>query len=485
MDIRDLTIEKFRKGIRDREFSIVEVLGQTFDLIKKENKNLNVFISIFEKEGMEMAGKLDKELINKEDLPDLYGVPVAIKDNILISGHKNTCGSNILKDYLASYDATVIKRLKEQGSIFVGKTNLDEFAMGSSTEYSAFGPTRNPIDPDKVPGGSSGGSAVAVSSNMALGSLGSDTGGSIRQPAGFCGVVGLKPTYGAVSRYGLSALASSLDQIGPFGKTVKDTALIFKSIAGRDDFDSTSVSLDWSEVSDLSELKAKKIRIGIPKEYFIDGTSDEVKKEIEKVIEKFKKDGFEIKEVSLPNTKYALSCYYIILPAEASANLGRFDGIRYSPLKDLSDKNLNLLETYLKNKGLGFGDEPQRRILLGAFVLSSGYYDAYYSKAQKVRRLIINDFENVFKDVDVLLTPVTPTTAFGIGEKKDDPLSMYLSDIFTIPTNLAGLPALSIPSFSNYNKERMPINFQLIGKKFKENEILSLGDYYENYLKND
>lgn len=483
---KDFTIEKYHRGLLDREFSVSEAIKEFFSNAIKENEKIGAFLKLFEEEGITKAKELDLQLSESREVPPLYGVPLGIKDNILISGHGATAASKILKDYVASYDATVIKKLKIQNSIFLGKTNLDEFAMGASTENSAFQLTRNPLDVSRVPGGSSGGSAASVAANMTLGALGSDTGGSIRQPAGFCGIVGLKPTYGAVSRYGLMALASSLDQIGSFAKTVQDAATIFKAIAGHDDMDSTTGVQDYSNVDEMEMSNGKDIVIGVPKEYFVEGISPEVAKEVDDAIGKMRRDGFKIKEISLPHTKYALSCYYIILPAECSANLARYDGIRYSAPEELRGKDMKLIETYFKNRGAAFGDEPRRRILLGTFVLSSGYYDAYYAKAQKVRRLILNDFLKAFdkaaEGVDVIMAPVTPTTAFKIGEKTDDPLAMYLSDIFTVSVNLAGLPGLSLPTRHDWKEGELPVNFQFIGKHFDEKTILALGNYYEKNL---
>ncbi|KKS82933.1 MAG: aspartyl/glutamyl-tRNA amidotransferase subunit A, aspartyl-tRNA(Asn)/glutamyl-tRNA (Gln) amidotransferase subunit A [Candidatus Wolfebacteria bacterium GW2011_GWC1_43_10] len=491
MFTRNFTIKDYRQGLVGKKFSVAEAIGVFFDFLKKEDDKLGAFLAVLEGDGKEKAKELDKKLsqTNPEELSPLFGVPMAIKDNVLISGFGTTAASKILEDYVASYDATVIRKLKGADVVFLGKTNLDEFAMGASTEYSAFKQTRNPYDLSRVPGGSSGGSAVAVAANMALGALGSDTGGSIRQPAGFCGVVGLKPTYGAVSRYGVIALASSLDQVGPFAKTVADAALIFRTIAGQDKFDATSADVDWIAVDEYRPEEAKKLKIGVPKEYFIEGIEPEVKKAVLGAIDKFKKDGFEIKEISLPHTKYAVSCYYIILPAEASANLARYDGIRYSPVAGIDKEKTSLWDYYLKQRSKGIGDEPTRRILLGTFVLSSGYYDAYYAKAQKVRRLILEDFEKVFekgdRGVDVILAPVSPTKAFAIGSKSDDPLSMYLADIFTIPANLAGLCALSLPAADpkTFNKENLPVNFQIIGRHFEERNILGLGRYFEEELR--
>lgn len=480
IDFNKINIAGYLDAIRSGDISVSDAIYYFNEKIKEKDNDIQAFLDVYKDEAMKRARKLD-------DLDDkngkLFGVPIAIKDNILIEGKKTTAASKVLENYYASYDATIIKKLKREGAIFLGKTNLDEFAMGSSTENSAFQITKNPVDLKRVPGGSSGGSAASVAGGMAMASLGSDTGGSIRQPAGFCGVVGLKPTYGAVSRYGLIALASSLDQIGPFSRSVKDAAIIFSVIAGSDGHDATSNKIDYSDVTDFLDIKStKKIKIGIPKEYFINGMQKEVEDAINKIVDKFKKDKFEIKEISLPNTKYAISTYYIIMPAEASSNLARFDGIRYSRLSDIKDKHISLSNLYFEQRGGGIGEEAKRRILLGTFVLSAGYYDDYYAKAQKVRRLMLNDFNNAFNNVDVIFAPVTPTTAFKIGEKKDDPLSMYLSDIFTIPANMAGIPALSIPSGEKDSKN-LPINFQLMGRHFDEKIMFSLGDYFENYLR--
>jgi aspartyl-tRNA(Asn)/glutamyl-tRNA(Gln) amidotransferase subunit A len=407
---------------------------------------------------------------------------LAIKDNILIKGLKTTAASKILENYVASYDATVIKKLKAQNAIFIGKTNMDEFAMGSSTENSAFKKTKNPYDKTRVPGGSSGGSAAAVAAEMAVASLGSDTGGSIREPASFCGVVGFKPTYGAVSRSGVIAMASSLDQIGPIAKTVEDAKILFKTIAGKDNLDATSTDPEKSWEEKLKEKNIEKIReltIGIPDEYFISGISKEVEKEVENAIEKIKSLGIKFKKISLPHTKYALSCYYIIMTAEVSSNLSRFDGIRYSRNKNIQSKEESLEELYFKQRGNGLGEESKRRTILGSFVLSSGYYDAYYEKAQRVRQLIKNDFDKVFNDIDIVLSPVAPSTAFKIGEKNNDPLQMYLSDIFTIPVNLAGVPAISIPTKKDLKEGELPVGFQLIGKKWKEEDLFGIGELYE------
>jgi aspartyl-tRNA(Asn)/glutamyl-tRNA(Gln) amidotransferase subunit A len=391
----------------------------------------------------------------------------------LIQDLKCTAGSKILENYIAPYDATVIKKLKKQKAVIVGKTNLDEFAMGSSTENSAFGPTHNPNDLTRVPGGSSGGSAAAVAANLSCYSLGSDTGGSIRLPASFCGVIGLKPTYGAVSRYGLIAFASSLDQIGPFTKTIDDCKTVFDAIKGEDEMDSTSVPLKDEKL----KFEIKNLKIGVPKEYFVKGIDPEVEKIIKGAIKKYEEAGAKIEEVSLPNTEYALPAYYIISPSEASANLARFDGIKYGYSEN---KKNNLLDVYLESRGKGFGPEVRRRIMIGTYALSSGYYEAYYLRAEKVRNLIKNDFEKVFKKVDILMSPVSPFLPFKIGERIQDPLSMYLVDIYTVSINLAGLPALSLPVGKVGN---LPVGLQIIGKPFQEDMILETGRIFENNQK--
>lgn len=480
MHLHDLTIKKFHDGLEKKEFSALDVAEGFFKYIEEKDQGIGAYLSLAKDEALKQAEKVDVAIAKNEPIDTLAGAPLAIKDNILITGQPATAASKILENYKASYDATVIEKLKSAGAVFLGKTNLDEFAMGSSTENSGFKITRNPRDLERVPGGSSGGSAAAVAANMAVAALGSDTGGSIRQPASFCGTVGLKPTYGAVSRHGLIAMASSLDQIGPITKTVEDAAILFKAIAGQDKFDSTSSNPSaekyGEEILNPKLEDIKKMTIGLPSEYFVGGVEPEVIKYVEEAINALKSLGVKFKEISLPHTKYALSCYYIIMPAEVSSNLARFDGIRYGEVSAVGRKVGSLAELYKKNRSHGFGAETKRRIILGTFVLSSGYYDAYYAKAQKVRRLIKNDFENAFKEVDVILTPVAPTPAFKIGEKTSDPLSMYLSDIFTIPVNLAGLPAISIPVNA---KAGLPVGFQLIGRHWRETDILGVGQYYE------
>lgn len=473
MHLHDLTIKNFHEGLLNKEFSALEITQAFFDWIEKKDREIGAYLNLSRDLAVRQAEVADIKIAKNEPVGLLAGTPIAIKDNILIDGIQATAASKILEHYKAGYDATVIKRLKEAGAVFLGKTNMDEFAMGSSTENSAFKITKNPHDLSRVPGGSSGGSAAAVAGHMAVAALGSDTGGSIRQPAAFCGVVGLKPTYGAVSRYGLIAMASSLDQIGTFSKTVEDAAMLFQAITGKDKLDATSADILYGEELWNSKLEdIKKLRIGIPQEYFIEGLDSEVGKKIEEAVKAIKSLGITVKNISLPHTKYALFCYYIIMPAEVSANLERFDGIRYGQRHAAE----NLIELYKRNRELGFGKEVKRRVLLGTFVLSSGYYDAYYVKAQKARRLIVQDFDEAFKEVDVILTPVAPTPPFKIGEKTGDPLSMYLSDIFTIPVNLAGLPAVSIPVRPAVD---LPVGFQLIGRHFREADILGLGQYYE------
>ncbi len=467
MHLHDLTIKKFHEGLVSKEFSALEMAQQIFKYAEKKDKEIGAFLNFSKDEAYLQAEKVDLAIARGERLGMLAGAPLAIKDNILISGQPATAASKILKNYRASYDATAIKKLKAAHAVFLGKTNMDEFAMGSSTENSAFQITKNPRNLKLVPGGSSGGSAAAVASHMVVAALGSDTGGSIRQPATFCNIVGLKSTYGAVSRYGLIAMASSLDQIGPLTKTVEDAASLFKVISGFDANDSTSAEVAYGD--ELLNPKLERIKemvIGLPKEYFGDGVDKDVAKNIEAAISQIKSLGIKFKKISLPHTKYAISCYYIIMPAEISANLARFDGIRYSPAEGVMFKNLK--ELYQNSKSAGFGTEVKRRIILGTFVLSSGYYDAYYTKAQQVRSLIKQDFDDAFREVDVILTPTSPTKPFKIGEKIKNPLSMYLSDIFTVPANLAGLPAISIPP-----------GFQLIGRPWKEADILGIGQFYE------
>jgi len=474
MNFDKLTIKEFHQGLIKKEFSALEACYFFLEKIKNEDKNINAFLKISEDLAISQAKEVDEMILIGQDIPLLTGVPCAIKDNILVEGIKCTAGSKILENYVAPYNATVINKLKEQKTIILGKTNLDEFAMGSSTENSAFFPTKNPRDLTRVPGGSSGGSAAAVAAGFCFFALGSDTGGSIRQPASFCGVVGLKPTYGAVSRCGLIAFASSLDQIGPMAKTVEDCKIVFEAIKGKDELDSTSVESNLkSEI-----LNIKSLKIGIPKEYFVEGMDPAVEKLVRKAIKKYEEWGAKIEEISLPHSQYALACYYIIAPSEASANLARYDGIKYgdSKLKSQNSKVKSLLDIYLESRGEGFGPEVRRRIMLGTYALSAGYYEAYYLRAQRLRTLIKKDFEKAFNKVDLILTPVSPTPAFKIGEKISDPLAMYLSDIFTISVNLAGLPALSLPCGEVNN---LPVGLQFIGNYFEEEKIFQAARFFE------
>ena len=475
MKLENFTIERIRDGLIKKEFSAVELIRAYLEKIEKEDKKIRSFLILSPELALQKAKEIDEMIFLNKKLPILAGVPCAIKDNILVEGMRCTAGSKILENYIAPYDATTVKKLKEAGAIILGKTNLDEFAMGSSTENSAFFPTRNPLDLERVPGGSSGGSAAAVSANFCVFALGSDTGGSVRQPASFCGIVGLKPTYGSVSRYGLIAFASSLDQIGPMTKNVDDCKIVFEVIKGKDEMDSTSVNSKFQIPN--SKLEIKNLKIGVPKEYFVEGIEPEVKEKIEEVIKKYEEMGAKILEVSLPHTHYALACYYIIAPSEASANLARYDGIKYgfSTSKKQGTAN-NLLNVYFESRGGGFGKEVRRRIMLGTFSLSVGYYDAYYLRAAKVRSLIIKDFEKAFEKVDLIFTPTSPTLPFRLGEKIDDPLKMYLSDIFTVSVSLAGLPAISIPVG---NVKNLPVGLQIIGNLFEEDKIFEAAKIYE------
>lgn len=477
MELNKLTILQAHEGLKKKKFCSEELTKACLNEIKNKDKDIHAFITVLEKQALDQAKQVDKKIASAGPTHVLQGIPLGIKDVILIDGIKCTAGSNILKNYIAVQDATVIQKLKKAGAIFLGKTNLDEFAMGSSTENSAFGPTKNPNNTKYVPGGSSGGSAAAVAANMCLGALGSDTGGSIRQPASFCGVVGLKPTYGRVSRYGLMAMASSLDQISAAARSVDDVAALVAGIEGQDSLDSTSSDFMFPVGVPVKQALLQNTRIGVPKEYFVKGIDPGVKKIIEQVIKKLKLKGAEIVKVSLPHTEAALACYYIIMPAEVSANLSRYDGIKYG-YSSTKGSSKSLLDVYLDSRTKGFGDEARRRIMLGTYTLSAGYYEAYYVKAQKVRTLIKQDFDQAFslKKLDCLLTPTSPTPAFKLGEKVDDPLTMYLSDVYTVPINLAGLPALSLP-VGQING--LPVGAQLVGNHFQENKILQIAKSIE------
>jgi len=469
MELNSLTIKQANQGLKKGDFSSEELVKSCLKIIKSKNPRINAFITILEKQSLQQAKEVDAKKSFKKNI--LAGIPIAIKDNILVKDIPCTAGSKILEKYKATYDATVIKKLKEADAVLIGKTNMDEFAMGSSNETSYFGPVKNPHNLNCVPGGSSGGSAAAVASQMCLGSLGSDTGGSIRQPASFCGVVGFKPTYGLVSRYGLIALASSLDQIGPLAKTVGGVKIILDAIKGYDSLDSTSIKK--SSLLPQSNIKSLKgIKIGIPKEYFQKGLDIKVKSILKEKIEEISKQGAIIKEASLPHTEYALAVYYIIMPAEISANLARYDGIKYG-FSDFK-KSGNLSDLYLNSRYHGLGEEVKRRIMLGAYSLSAGHKEDYYLRAQKVRLLIKQDFTKVFKSgLDCLITPTTPTTAFSLGDKIEDPLAMYLSDICTASVNLAGLPAISLPIGKDKD---LPVGLQIIGNYLEDNKILQIAD---------
>src|SRR3972149_1008912 len=464
MDLNNLTIKKARKLLADKEISARELTAYYLKNIEEKNKDINAYLEVFD-DALNEAEKLDKEGIGDRLL---WGIPIAVKDNVLIKGKTCSAGSRMLQNYKASYDATVIKKLKSAGVVFLGRTNMDEFAMGSSTENSAYGVTKNPHDLTRVAGGSSGGSAAAVAMDGCLGALGSDTGGSIRQPASFCGVVGLNPTYGAVSRSGLIAMASSFDQIGPMAKTAEDAEIIFNAIKGSDPMDSTS-----SSTPDFDEKKLDgKLKIGVLK-YDKKGVDEEINESMEKSAKIFKDLGYEISEIELPNIKYSVPCYYILAPAEVSSNLARFDGVKYGLFKE----GKSLTEDYMKTREAGFGPETRRRIMLGTYVLSAGYYDAYYVKAKEIRKLIKKDFENVFKNVDAVISPVSPSVAFKIGEKANDPLKMYLEDIFTAPATMAGLPAMCIPM--GLNPEGLPMGLQIIAPGFGENLLFEIGKKYK------
>ncbi len=475
MDLKALTIEKALNLLKEEKISSVELTQLSLEQIKRYDSKVKAFLYVNEEWALEQAKLADKR--RKDGFKGtLTGIPLSIKDNILIKDHPTTCASKILQNYIAPYSATVIERLKTEGAVFLGKTNMDEFAMGSSTENSAFFPTKNPWDLERVPGGSSGGSAVAVSLRMGLGSLGSDTGGSIRQPAAFCGVVGMKPTYGLVSRFGLVAFASSLDQIGPFALTVKDLTLLLQAIAGHDPKDSTSTEKEPPNyLKFIEENLSTSYTIGLPKEFFTEDLDPEIQKALDEIIKLLQKK-HTLKEISLPYCKYAVAVYYIIAPAEASSNLARYDGVKYG----FRAKGKGLLEMYKKTRALGFGKEVKRRIMLGTYSLSAGYYDAYYLKASKVRTLIKRDFENSFQEVDLILGPTTPTPPFKLGEKLQDPLQMYLSDIFTIPANLAGIPALSLPIA--LTSQNLPVGIQIMGPNFKDELVLSLAYQIEKEI---
>ena len=473
MELNQLTIHELQEKIKAGETTSTEIVQAVFRRIDAVEKDVHAYILLTREKALEGAAHADEE-IKKGNIKTLTGIPIALKDLLCTKGVTTTCASHILHNYVPPYDATVVEKLRDAGAVFTGKTNMDEFAMGSSTETSYFGITKNPWDLERIPGGSSGGSAAAVVADECIAAIGSDTGGSIRQPAALCGVVGMKPTYGRVSRYGLVAFASSLDQIGPFTKDVEDCAIMMNILAGYDPRESTSVPVD---VPDYRQFLSRGIdgwKVGIPKEYFIEGIDAEVKDAIQQTIKVIEGLGAKCIEVSLPHTEYCLAVYYIIAPAEASSNLARYDGVKYG-FRSLDGRDL--MEMYKKSRSAGFGAEVKRRIMLGTYVLSSGYYDAYYKKASQVRALIKQDFDEAFKQCDVLLTPTTPTPAFKIGEKTDDPLQMYLSDIFTISTNLAGIPGMVVPC--GFTRAGLPVGVQFLAGHFEEGKLIQIAAAYE------
>lgn len=470
MNIEGLTIKKASELLNSGEITSLDLTREILDRTQKVNKELNAYIRLNDN-AVRQAKESDERRKNGDMLSEIDGVPIAIKDNMAMEGVVTSAGSKILDNFIAPYDATVVSKLKDAGAVIIGQTNMDEFAMGSSTESSAYGPTKNPWDTSRVPGGSSGGSAAAVAADLCVAALGSDTGGSIRQPASFCGIAGFKPTYGTVSRYGLLAMASSLDQIGPMTKTVEDAEILYNIISGYDEKDATSVNQELR----IKNKESGKIKIGIPQEYFAEGLDSNIKKMIEDTIEKLKSLGAEIIEISLPSSKYALACYYIIMPVEVASNLARYDGVKYG----LSVEGKDLIDGYFKSRSAGFGKEAKRRIMLGTYASSAGYIGKYYHKAQLVRSLIKKDFDEAFKNIDFILGPVAPTTAFKIGEKSSEPLQMYLGDIYTIAVNLAGLPALSLPIGLS---ENLPVGLQIIGPQNSDLDVLNLGKLIESKL---
>ncbi|MFA6251126.1 MAG: Asp-tRNA(Asn)/Glu-tRNA(Gln) amidotransferase subunit GatA [Candidatus Paceibacterota bacterium] len=471
IDLQNLTIEKAHEHLKNGDFSVRELVDEYLKIIKEKNSELNAYLEVY--------NDIDKEIKKAEEMFEngtatlMTGIPMALKDNILFEGHIASASSKILENYTATYDSFVVKKLKEQGAVFLGRTNMDEFAMGSSTETSAYGVTRNPLDTSRVPGGSSGGSAASVASGMALVALGTETCGSVRQPASFCGLVGLKPTYGAVSRSGIIAMGSSLDQVGPMGKNVNDVEILFNAITGYDSKDSTSIP------NDLRQIKDKKLKkkIGVPREFLKGGGIDtEVLENFEKSCDKLKSAGYEVVDIDLPSIKYSLAVYYILMPAEVSSNLARYDGIRYG-LSDGADK---LFDVYTKSRGQGFGKEVRRRILLGTYILSHGYYDAYYNTALKVRQMIKDEIFNVFSDIDVFITPAVPFLPFKLGEKLDNPMAMYLCDIFSAPANLADIPAITVPS--GKNKDNLPFGIQFTAPHLREDILFTIGKDFEKLI---
>ena len=471
--LHELSIDSIRAGLLAKKFSAEELTLQSLAYAEAENPQTNAYLTLSPERALAAARVVDTKIARGEDPGVLAGVPIAVKDVIVTRGLRTTCGSKLLANYVPPYDATAVIRLEQAGGVIIGKTNCDEFAMGSSNENSAFGPVRNPVALDRVPGGSSGGSAAVVAQGTALVSLGSDTGGSIRQPASFCGISGVTPTYGRVSRYGLTAFASSLDHIGPFGKTTRDAARLLEVIAGHDTMDATSASAPVPNYTAALDGKVKGIKLGLPREYF-EGLASETADLVMAAVEELKKLGCEVRDVQLPHTSYAVAAYYIIATAEASANLARYDGVRYTTRSASAN---TLSDMYRQTRDEGFGDECKRRIMLGTYVLSAGYYDAYYLKAQKTRRLITQDFEKAFEQVDAIVAPVSPFPAFKLGEKVKDPISMYLSDIYTITGSLAGIPCMSVPC--GLTAGGLPVGLQILTRHFDETTMFRIADAYE------
>lgn len=469
IDIKNLTIKKAHQHLKNGDFSVRELVDAYLSEIKKKDGEIHAYIEIF--------SDIDESVIRAQKMfedgtaTELTGIPCSIKDNMLFKDHITSSGSKILENYVATYNGTAIAKIIDAGAVILGRTNMDEFAMGSSTEHSYYGPTKNPLDTSRVPGGSSGGAAASVAMDGALFALASDTGGSICQPASLCGIVGFKPTYGGVSRYGLGALASSLDQIGPLTKNIEDAEIVHSFISGFDPMDSTTVT---DEVRALGKARTLKKKIGVPWHLFGEGLRPDMKENLDTAIDRLKKAGYEIVDVELPHAKYALAVYYILLPAEASSNLARYDGVRYG----LREEGKDLMDTYMKSRGKGFGKEVRRRIMLGTYVLSHGYYDAYYNKARKLQKVITDEFEKVFESVDAVLTPTTPSPAFKFGEKTNDPVAMYLSDVFSVPANIAGIPALTMPF--GKSTEGLPLDIHLMGPACGEHILFSIGKDFEN-----
>jgi aspartyl-tRNA(Asn)/glutamyl-tRNA(Gln) amidotransferase subunit A len=479
MELYELTIHELQEKLKRREVCAREILDSVFYRIGAVEEKIHAYISLMRETAYMQAEEADRHLSAGEGT-EIMGIPIALKDILCTKGFPTTCGSRILENFIPPYDATVVEKLKAAGAVFVGKANMDEFAMGSSTETSYFGITRNPWNLERIPGGSSGGSAAAVAAHECIAALGSDTGGSIRQPAALCGVVGLKPTYGRVSRFGLIAFASSLDQIGPITKDVEDCAILMKYIAGYDPKESTSVPEPVPDYRQFLRRDIKGWKIGVPREYFIEGIDPEVERVVKGAISLLEREGAEVVEISLPHTPYCVATYYIIAPAEASSNLARYDGVKYG---FRSPDGKDLLEMYKKTRSQGFGDEVKRRIIIGTYVLSAGYYEAYYKKASQVRALIRRDFDEAFSRVDVILTPTTPTAAFRLGEKRDDPIQMYLSDIFTISANLAGIPGISVPG--GFTADGLPVGIQFLANHFQEGKLIQAASALEQLLISD